>query len=226
MDTAIQWYETAAQNGYQTANSQLGYIYSNGIGVDTNYAKAIEYYQIAADHGNKFALSNLGEMYEKGLGVSADLNTALEYVLRSAEADHPRARAILCRLYYEGELRNVVEASAWCSKSANEGNANSTFLAAQLMIQAEIDPEDVEAMLIKAIERGSSKAMVTLGFMHEIGDGVEENLETAATLYLEAAGAWKFSGHEQYRNLLPQRDCSAARYRPCHRTLQKSRDRQ
>jgi hypothetical protein len=64
------------QMAYQNASAeelyQLGNRYSQGTGVEKNYATAVEYYRRAAEMGNSNAQDKLGVRYLLGQGVPQD----------------------------------------------------------------------------------------------------------------------------------------------------------
>lgn len=61
-----------AQTGDARAQVFLGYMYSQGQGVNQSYAEAMKWYRMAADRGSASAQNNLGLMFEKGQGVVQD----------------------------------------------------------------------------------------------------------------------------------------------------------
>ena len=67
---AFEWHEKAAEQGYASAQHNMGVMYHNGHGVDVNYEKAIEWYEKAAEQGH--GQRNLGVLYELGMGVDQD----------------------------------------------------------------------------------------------------------------------------------------------------------
>jgi len=75
----------AADQGYSKAQSNLGYMYLNGLGVERDYEKALYWYQLAVDQGSSFAQSKLGSMYEEGHGVERDYEKALYWFQLATE---------------------------------------------------------------------------------------------------------------------------------------------
>ncbi len=81
--TAIRIWRPLAEQGHARAQSNLGFMYSNGEGVPQDYAEAVKWYRMAAEQGNGGAQFNLGVMYGRGvfapptgsfsLGVSQDI---------------------------------------------------------------------------------------------------------------------------------------------------------
>ena len=52
---ALEWFQKAAEQGYATAQNNLGSMYYNGQGVKVNYAKAAEWFQKAAQQCDETA---------------------------------------------------------------------------------------------------------------------------------------------------------------------------
>ena len=61
-----------AEQGEATAQSNLGFIYSNGQGVPQDYKEAVKWFRLSAEKGYASAQFNLGLMYVKGQGVLQD----------------------------------------------------------------------------------------------------------------------------------------------------------
>ncbi len=59
----------AADQGSETAQLLLGYMYTNGKGVPQDYKEALKWYRLAADQGKASAQFNLALMYANGQGV-------------------------------------------------------------------------------------------------------------------------------------------------------------
>jgi hypothetical protein len=49
---AMTWYRKAADRGYATAQSNIGWLYHNGWGVKQDYGEAMTCYRKAADQGD------------------------------------------------------------------------------------------------------------------------------------------------------------------------------
>ena len=61
-------------------------MYQNGLGVETDYAKALEWYEKAAEMGDATAMYNIANIYENGLGVDQDAEKAAEWYAKAEEA--------------------------------------------------------------------------------------------------------------------------------------------
>src|SRR5262249_21354830 len=83
--TAAELYQKAADQGYASAQYNLGVVYKNGQGVPKDLGRAAELYQKAADQGDASAQNNLGVLYENGQGVPKDLGRAAELYQKAAD---------------------------------------------------------------------------------------------------------------------------------------------
>ena len=70
--TALRIMREHADKGNADAQTYLGFMYHNGLGVRQDYAAALRWFRKAADQGNAKAQTNLAFMYRKGQGVRKD----------------------------------------------------------------------------------------------------------------------------------------------------------
>ena len=70
--TALRLWRGLAEQGNAQAQTNLGYMYFLGHGVQKDDVEAVRWYQKAADQGDATAQCNLGFMYDKGYGVPKD----------------------------------------------------------------------------------------------------------------------------------------------------------
>ena len=63
------WYGLAAEQGNADAQSKLGFMYLNEIGVLQDFAEAAKWLRLAAEQGNADAQINLGVIHSNGDGV-------------------------------------------------------------------------------------------------------------------------------------------------------------
>lgn len=101
---ALQWLDSAAQNGSNPARVTLGKLYLQGAtGVTKNYAKALSYFQPAAEDNNAAAAYYLGVMYKNGYGVETDAGQAAHWLKVAADQQLPSAMFMLANAYRDGE---------------------------------------------------------------------------------------------------------------------------
>ncbi|RUM67440.1 MAG: sel1 repeat family protein, partial [Sulfurospirillum sp.] len=92
---------TLAQSGDLDAQTLLGEMYLDGVGVAEDYAKAFKWLSDAAKKGDSQAEYLLGYMYENGLYVSADVAKAVEWYTKAAQGGDIMAQYSLALIYKE-----------------------------------------------------------------------------------------------------------------------------
>ena len=69
----MKWYRKAAEQGFDAAQFNLGFMYEYGQGVAAeDYAQAVTWYRKAAEQGYAKAQYSLGVMYRTSMGVARD----------------------------------------------------------------------------------------------------------------------------------------------------------
>lgn len=84
-------YLPLAEQGYPLAECQIGYCYTEGIGVEKDLEKAVYWTRRAAEHGDWDGQFNLGSFYEEGLGVERDMKQAKHWYQEAARQNHDLA---------------------------------------------------------------------------------------------------------------------------------------
>lgn len=97
---AMQYLESAAQQGHAEAMLLLGYIFDKAEENET----AAAYYQRAAEAGSLGGAHAMGTMYASGDGVAQDLEKARSWYQRAADGGHGPALETLGIAYLEGTL--------------------------------------------------------------------------------------------------------------------------
>ena len=67
--TALREWRPFAEQGYASAQVNLGFMYDKGYGVLQDYKTAMKWYTLAAEQGNPYPQTNLGWMYHNGRSV-------------------------------------------------------------------------------------------------------------------------------------------------------------
>ncbi len=105
-----------AQSGDLDAQTLLGEMYLDGIGVSENYEKAFKWLSAAANKGDSQAAYLLGNMYENGLYVREDVAKAVEWYKKAAAGGDVMAQYNLAIIYKDGKgnvSKNMQEAFKW-----------------------------------------------------------------------------------------------------------------
>ena len=74
--TAFNEWKPLAEEGGESAQYNIGWLYDNGKGVLKDYKEAVKWYRKAAEQSNPDAQGNLGVMYGDGDGILKDLSKA------------------------------------------------------------------------------------------------------------------------------------------------------
>ena len=122
--TALQEWTPLAEDGGAGAQTNLGVMYRDGLGVLQDYAEAVRWYRLAADQGHANAQFNLGYMYEKGLGVLQNYAEAVRWYRLAADQGDAGAQTNLGLMYDMGQgvLQDNVMAHMWYNIGAANGN--------------------------------------------------------------------------------------------------------
>lgn len=107
------------------AMRELGWMYSQGLGVKQDHVKALEWYQKAADLGAAAAMNNIGYMYQNGFGVKADYIQAAKWYDKAANLGQAEAMMHLGFMYFQGfgVKQDYAKAMEWNKKAADLGEA-------------------------------------------------------------------------------------------------------
>ena len=105
----------SAEAGDADAQTNLGYRYFIGWGVQEDDVEAVAWYRLAAEQGHAGAQVNLGVMYANGLGVPEDDVEAVAWYRLAAEQGDTTAQVNLGLVYANGlgVPENDIEAAAW-----------------------------------------------------------------------------------------------------------------
>jgi uncharacterized protein len=132
-----------AEQGYASAQYNLGIAYANGRGVPQDDKEAVKWWRKAAEQGYASAQYNLGVMYDNGRGVPQDYKEAAKWYRKAAEQGGADAQYNLGVMYGNGEgvLKDNVNAYAWY----NVGSANGYDGASKNrdLIAKEMTPEQI-----------------------------------------------------------------------------------
>ena len=99
---AFSAYEHVAKLGHAYGQLRIGFMYTNGIGVEQDYKQAVKYFREAVKQGNKEAQFNMGIMYTYGQGVKQSYKKAAEYYKKSSEQNFAHAQYNLGVMYLFG----------------------------------------------------------------------------------------------------------------------------
>ncbi len=191
-EEAAKWYRKAVEQGKVEAQSKLGLMYEDGLGVPKNYAKAVEWYIKAAEQGDIFAQYRLGEIYYSGKGVSQDYAKTAKWSRKAAEQGYEKAQYRLGDIYFYGKgvSQDYAKAAEWYQKAAEQGNAISQYELGRMYysgIGISQDYKKAAAWFQKAAEQGDAYAQYGLGEIYYYGLEVSQDYTKAYEWYRKAA---------------------------------------
>ena len=96
----------AASAGHPAAQTDLGLMYLNALGVEKNEAKGLQLYKLASDQGHPLGMHNLGELYYGGKLVERNISMAFDLFERAHALGEVRSTYNLALMYYNGEGTN------------------------------------------------------------------------------------------------------------------------
>ena len=92
--TAFHEMKPLAEKGIAEAQLNLGFMYTNGHGVPSDYTAAVKWYRLAAEQGLAQAQNALGVMYDRGDGLPQDYAEATGWYRLAAEQGHAGAQTL------------------------------------------------------------------------------------------------------------------------------------
>ncbi len=125
--TALRLYRPLADQGDARAQTMLGGMYGQGLGVPQDYAEAVKWYRLAANQGYADAQYNRGVAYANGRGVPQDYAKAARWFRLASNQGNAGAQASL-RLMYDtglGVPQDYAEATKWYRKAADQGDPSA-----------------------------------------------------------------------------------------------------
>ena len=126
--TAFKEWKPLAEQGYASAQYNLGIMYDNGQGIAQNYTQALYWYNKAAEQGHASAQYNLAQMYRMGQGVPQNYSQAMDWYKKAAEQGHVDAQNNLALMYAKGQgvPQNYKIAYILFNLAASNGDADAT----------------------------------------------------------------------------------------------------
>lgn len=201
---ALDEYIVIAENtASMYAQFQVGWIYSNGLGVQKSCWDAARWYTLAANRGHHTAQNNLFALYSTGCpDLPRNMPLAVQMLKRAVESNNARAMANLSILYAEGNgvEENEFRAFDYANRSAQAGDPLGKFYLSLFYFDGTGVPasktrstELLHSLAISRVERWDERikqrGQLILGQNFIIGDGVPRNSEEAYKwLTLAAAG--------------------------------------
>lgn len=189
---SFQLFKKIAEQGDAAAQTNIGWMYTNGEGVTRDSIRGAYWYQEAAEQGDAYAQVILGAMHIEGKVTIYDPAKAMYWFHRSAEQGHNIAQFNIGGLYDDGigVARDVKQAAYWYQKAAEQGNIAAQFNIG-VMYEGGIGvKKDLKQALhwhTKAAMQGDSDAQLSLAGLYFYGEGIVHNASQAAYWYQKSA---------------------------------------
>jgi TPR repeat protein len=121
--TAYKEWSPLAEQGYASAQHNLGVMYANGWGVLQGYKQAVRWYRKAAEQGYAGAQYNMAVVYANGRGVLQDDKQAVHWYRKAAEQGYADAQYNLGIMYAMGQsvLQDNKQAYMWFNLARYNG---------------------------------------------------------------------------------------------------------
>jgi len=181
---AMHWFREAAEQDMPEAQVSLGYMYVQA----NEHEQAIYWYKRAAEMGDPYAQNNLGLMYSLGQGVPQSQEEALRWYRLAAERNMPGALVSLGWMYEfgQGVEMDLEQAAYWYNRAAELGSINGMNNLG--VVQYRLQQYDLAVSWFRQTAEiyNDPRGMGLLGYMYEIGQGVEQDYDMAIYWYARA----------------------------------------
>ncbi len=179
-ETALEYFNRAAQKGNASAMFCIGKLYWVGKGVPMNRQLAAKYFRDAADHGNVEAMVTTAWLYYKGNIIGRNLSKSKDYYRMAAENGDDRSYYWLGSISYEeGDFKEAME---FFKKAARVGDLASMVRVGCLYRDGKGEEQNfAKAMewFKRAADKGDADAMNNISMMYAIGEGVGKDPKMA-----------------------------------------------
>ncbi|OHS93305.1 hypothetical protein TRFO_11932 [Tritrichomonas foetus] len=182
---AIKYYKDGAEMNTDCM-FKYGRLLVNCPEIERNPNEAAAYFSKAANQNHGDSIASLGELYERGEGVKKDLNEAISLYTKASDLGSALGHANIGRCYIKGigtekDIITGIDKLRVCI-SKNE-NAEILYFLGRLYLTGDVEsdfsPQIPMAIkyLIRAAEKGSLQAIVSLGELYEMNGQAYKALE-------------------------------------------------
>jgi TPR repeat protein len=172
--SAFDQFKNLAEKEYSPAESNLGAMYAEGLGVEKDAQKAVFWWRKAAKENDPKAVYNLAMAYSDGKGVDKDDKQAVYWFRKAAYMGSNFAQYNLAVMYAlgKGTERDDKQALYWYRKSAGLGNPDAAYNLGVMYERGVGVPKggkEVVYWYCKGATRGSKEALESLASMYADG---------------------------------------------------------
>uniref|UniRef100_A0A8C5HK33 Fibronectin type-II domain-containing protein n=1 Tax=Gouania willdenowi TaxID=441366 RepID=A0A8C5HK33_GOUWI len=180
-ELALKYFQKAAEQGWVDGQLQLGTMYYNGIGVKRDYKQALKFFNLASQSGHILAFYNLAQMHATGTGVMRSCQTAVELFKNVCERGRWSERLMTAYgSFKEGEAdAALVQYLLLAEQGYEVAQSNVAFILDQTFSENQMKP----TIILASEQQHSAQAMFNLGYMHEKGLGIKQDIHLAKRFY-------------------------------------------
>ena len=206
-DEAKKWYELSSRQGHEHSFFRLGLFYEEGKAVQKDINEAIKYYKCAEGPKPEMSRSRdatlkLAKLYEnRYIGNDQETNNFEAYIRFKILAywqDENGYSLYKVGLFNELGIvpgyseRNLENALKYYMKSSEKGFDLATLKVALFYEKGKIEYVNYKKAFEwykKSADSGSAYGMYELGLLYQYGMGVEQDIDTAISLYKKGLSA-------------------------------------
>ncbi len=245
-EKALNLFLAEAENGNVLAMYDLGRMYADGLGVESDNDKANKYYakalsgfkQVESQKAWKYTEYRIGKMFAQGLGTEKDYETAAQWFELSAEKKYKYAQYSLGGLYYHGQgvEQDYQTAFSLYLKSAEQGFPYADYEVAKMYRDGVGTEKDTDKSnshfkkafnVFEALEKNShdDKLQYRLGWMLQNGIGTQKDITRAKEYFEKSAKMGNvFAGYSLAKLILAEENPNQEELKGAIQYLQKAAD--
>lgn len=177
-----------ARKGEATAQTLVGYIYANGLGVPQDVKEAATWYALAAEGGDTSAMEELANLLMMGEPIPRDPARARTLLEQALSGGRPSAAYAIGLL--DLEKGDLIAASRSFQTAADAGNADARYALATMYLDGQGMPRDLVMagrLMGQAAKAGHVGAQIEYAIMLFNGKGMAKNEAAAFSWFRLAA---------------------------------------
>jgi TPR repeat protein len=245
-EKALNLFLAEEENGNVLAMYDLGRMYADGLGVESDNDKANEYYakalsgfeQVESQKAWKYTEYRMGKMFAQGLGTEQDYEMAAQWFELSAEKKYKYAQYSLGGLYYHGQgvAQDFQTAFLLYLKSAELSFPYADYEVAKMYRDGVGTEKDADKSNnhfkrafkgFEALEKNShdDKLQYRLGWMLKNGIGTQKDIARAKEYFEKSAKMGNvFAGYSLAKLILAEENPNQEELKIAIQYLQKAAD--
>jgi serine/threonine protein kinase/TPR repeat protein len=189
---AFDWFCAAAGRGHPQAFTQVGLMYSNGLGVARDLDQAVWWFREAGERGDAAGLTCLAECYLYGKGVQKDEQEGVRILKDAVSHGDARAMNLLGTCFHRGTgaAADYKEAMRLFSRSYELGYNDALGNLGVLYMNGDgvaRDPKRAVDLFLTGAKKGNAYCMYLYAKCLETGSGTEPNRGQAESWYRKSA---------------------------------------